>query len=76
MFVMGQQATSPVIDHLVSEHQQVVRNGEVECLGCFQVDNEIEFCRLFDWQFARLGPAQNFVDIFGSALEQRGKFAP
>jgi hypothetical protein len=55
---MGQQATSRLLfDHLVGEHEQVVRNSEAERIGGLEVDNEIEFGRLLDRDIARLCPA-------------------
>ena len=46
-----------LFDHLVGEHEQVMRNGEAECIGGLEVDNEIEFGRLLDRDIARLCPA-------------------
>ena len=46
----------PLFDHLVGEHQQVMRDGEAECIGGLEVDNEVEFGRLLNRDIARLCP--------------------
>jgi hypothetical protein len=39
-------------------------------LGSFEIDHQFELRRLFDWQIARLGPFQDFVNVHGSATVQ------
>ena len=46
------------------------REFEAERLGGFEVDDELEFGRLFDRHIGRLSPTQNFVHVLRSALEQ------
>jgi hypothetical protein len=38
-----------------------------------QVDDELEFSRLLDRQFARLGTLEDFVDVAGGAPHQIGE---
>src|SRR6516162_8442259 len=44
------QQGSPLLDDLVGASKQRRRYHEAEFLRCFQVDQQLEFCRLHDWQ--------------------------
>src|ERR1700746_3808644 len=46
-------------DHLVGTRLQRQRDHEAECLGGFEVDYELGFCRLFDREIARFFPLEN-----------------
>jgi hypothetical protein len=35
-------------DHLVSKHEQIMRDCKPKCVGCLEVDNELVFDRLLD----------------------------
>src|SRR5262249_47482900 len=56
-------------DHVVGEHEKIVRHFEPERLGGGKIDGEVEFGRLLDRDIAGFGPTQNLVDDFGSAPE-------
>src|SRR5262249_7329810 len=43
---------------------------DAECHAGDQVDDEIELGRLLNWNIARLGTAQVFIDVVGSARVQ------
>ena len=43
-----------LLDHLVGGGQERFRDGDAERLGSLEVDDEIEFCRLLDWQIGWL----------------------
>src|SRR3977135_395017 len=43
---------------------------EAKRLGRLEIDDEIEFGGLFDWDVGRLRPTQNLVDEFGGAAEE------
>jgi hypothetical protein len=60
-------------DHIVGGSEQRGRHGESKRFGGLEIDDEIKFGRLLDRKVARLRSAQNFVDIFGNALEQSRK---
>src|SRR5262245_33255170 len=56
-----------LLDHLAGAGEQRVRDGEPERLGGHQIDDEVEFGRLFDRNVDRFRPAQNRVDMLGCA---------
>jgi hypothetical protein len=57
-------------NHLVGAQQERLRNGQAECLGGREIDDEIEFGGLLDRKIARLGATQNLVDILGRTPER------
>jgi hypothetical protein len=59
-----------LFDHLVGAGEQSRRDGEAERLSGEQIDDEIEFGRLLDWDVGRLGPTQNLDDITSRAPVQ------
>src|SRR5215813_2599688 len=59
-------------DHLVGAQEERLGNLQSEHPGSGQIDNEVEFGWLFDWEVGRLCAAQNLVDILGRAPEQVG----
>src|SRR6188768_1466807 len=56
-----------LLNHLIGARQQRWRNLEPQRLRGAQVDHEIEFRRLLDSEFARLGSSEDPVDIRGGA---------
>jgi len=52
-----------LLDHLVGERQQLVRNLEFERLGGSQIDRQLEFGGLHDRQLGRLGAVKNLTGI-------------
>jgi len=62
--------SSGLLDHLGSEREQVIRYCQADRLGGDQIDDEIEFGRLLNWDVAWLGAAQNLVDKLGGAPKQ------
>src|SRR6516162_2663544 len=48
-----------LLDHLVGERQQLVRNLEFERLGGSQIDRQLEFGGLHDRQLGRLGAIED-----------------
>jgi hypothetical protein len=44
-----------LFDHLICPNQQRLRKGDTDRLGGFQVDRQLEFCRLLDGKVRRLG---------------------
>ena len=60
---------TPLFDHLVGQHEEVVWHFDPERPRGGEIDDEMEFGRLLDWEIAGLGPAQNLVHILGGAPE-------
>src|SRR5262252_3073330 len=52
-----------LFDDLVGVAEQRVWDGEAERLGGLEVDDELELCRLLDWQIGRLRTLQDLVHI-------------
>jgi hypothetical protein len=63
------QTSADLFDHLVGQHEEVVWHFDPERPRGGEIDDEIKFGRLLDWEIAGLGPAQNLVDILGGAAE-------
>ena len=57
------------LDHLVGAQQERLWDFEAEGFCSGQIDDEIEFGRLLDWDVARLRPAQNLVSNVAGAAE-------
>src|SRR5262245_18665437 len=58
---------TPLFDHLVGQHEEVVWHFDPERPRGGEIDDEMEFGRLLDWEIAGLGPAQNLVHILSGA---------
>src|SRR5262245_36925521 len=59
-----------LFDHLVGAGEKGRRDSEAESLRGRKVYDEVELGRLLDRDFAWLRPAQNLIDVVGSAPEQ------
>jgi hypothetical protein len=44
-----------LLDHLIRSRQHVWRNPQADLLGCLEIDDQLEFCRLLDGQIGWLG---------------------
>src|ERR1700682_4002011 len=64
------QTSRASFDHLVGAGEHCSWDGEAKRLGRLEIDDEIEFGGLFDWDVGRLRPTQNLVDEFGGAAEE------
>jgi hypothetical protein len=54
-----------LLNDLIRPQQQRRRDGEAECLGGLEVDDEFELGRLFDRKVGRLGAFENSSDVGG-----------
>src|SRR5436305_15225109 len=59
-----------LLDHLVGAGEQRRWHLDAERLRGREIDDEIELGRLLDRKLARLGTAQNLIDIIGGAPKQ------
>jgi hypothetical protein len=73
MIRMSAQSQLRLIDDLVGGREQFLRNRQPEHFRSGQIDDEIEFGRLLDWQFPWLRTMKNLIDVLGSALEHVAK---
>src|SRR6516165_8694447 len=74
------QQTARLFDHFVGATEQRRWEGQTECLGRLQVDDECNFCHLLNWQVGRSGALENLsgvdaalavhVDQIGSVAHQ------
>src|SRR2546425_11579854 len=60
------------LDHLVGAQQKLPRNREAERFGRLEVDYQVECCRLFYRQIARLCPLEDLVDVACRTTELNG----
>src|SRR5262249_18134637 len=51
------------LDHLVGASEQRRRHLEAERPGRLQIDHQLEFSRLHDWQFSRPRPFENSAGV-------------
>jgi hypothetical protein len=54
-----------LFDHLISQCEEIWRKVEPDRHGRLEVDHQLEFRWLPDWQVGRLCPLQNPVDVIG-----------
>jgi hypothetical protein len=62
-----------LFDYLVGERQNFIWNDEAERLGGLQVNNEVEFGWLLDWDITWFCPAKYLVNNLGRPAEQSRK---
>src|SRR5262245_21368598 len=55
------------LDDLIRLHQKMRRNPEPEGFGGLEVNHQLEFRGLFDWQIGWLGALENFIHERGNA---------
>ena len=60
---MSAAAKIPLFDHLVGEREHIVGDFYVKRLCRFEIENERELGRLFNWQVGWLGTLKDFVDV-------------
>jgi hypothetical protein len=58
-----------LLDDLVGAQQERLGDGEPERLGGLEVDDELEFVGLLDWDVAGFRAAQNLVDKIRGTTE-------
>src|SRR2546425_5998904 len=53
----------PLLDHLISPREQRRRHGKAECLGGFDVDDQLDLRRLLNWKVGRFLATQDSRSI-------------
>jgi hypothetical protein len=51
-----------LLDYLIGAQEKRLGHRQAERLGGGQIDDKLEFGRLFDWDVTGLGPAKNLID--------------
>src|SRR5580704_7281547 len=62
-FALQQTPGRRLLDHLVGDGEQRRRHVEAQRLGSLEIDNQLEFSRLRDWQVGRLFAPENTPGI-------------
>ena len=65
-----------LFDHLAGFDEQRRRHRQSECLRCLQIDQEIEFARLHNWQVGGLFAFEDAGDIGSGVLVALGDVGP
>src|SRR6266498_3048286 len=52
-----------LLDHLVGAGKDRWRDGEAEYLCRLEIEDQLEFARLLDWEISGLSPLENLVDV-------------
>ena len=50
-----------------------MRNSEAECIGCLEIDSELDFCKQLDRQVGGLLPVENAPGIYANKVLTFGK---
>src|ERR1700682_3043903 len=58
------------LDYFIGTHEEPRRYGKPQLLGCLEVDGQLEFGYLVDWDVAGICSSENCVDIVADALIQ------
>src|SRR5205814_1162584 len=74
--LMWRGMNSLLLDDLVGAREKCRRDGEAERLCRFEIQHQLELCRLLDGQISRLCTLQDFIDIRRAAPEQVGPARP
>jgi hypothetical protein len=65
------QQVAPLLDHRVGGGEQCRRNGEAERRCGLEIDDKLEFGRLFDGQVGWIGAFEDAIDITSRAPTAR-----
>src|SRR5437870_754166 len=60
---VGRTPVHNSFDDLIGASKDRLRYGEAECLGGLEIDDQLEFGRLLDWQVGRFGAFEDLSDV-------------
>ena len=63
--ILNYYRTESLFDHLVGAGEQRGGYGEAECLGCFEVDDQLVFSRRLHRKIARFLALEDAIDVAG-----------
>ena len=65
-----------LLDHSVRPHQHIRRNRQTDLLSRFQINDELEFRRLFDWEISRFRTFRILSTYVAARANKSLLFAP
>jgi len=65
-----------LFDHVVGAAEHSRWNRKPQCLGGLEIDYQLEFCGLLDWQVGRLAALQDFCTKAAPSRNESGPSTP
>src|SRR5215472_10022034 len=62
-----------LLDHLIGPDEQQLWHSQAERLGGLQIDDQLERCRLLEWQLGGVFAFQNPIDVISGFVLRGGE---